>query len=410
MIRIVVLFLVSILTAFVGEAAAGRTPADLCYKCHGQLRGKFATGIAHSPVANGQCTSCHDPHLSNEEKHLRKSVNRLCFGCHKSFEAEIATGHVHSVLLHEKCTLCHNPHTSKLPKLLAKEPNALCLECHEEVKKQLNNRFLLPPFREGKCLSCHRAHSSQEERLLRKKVTTLCQTCHGIKCRYNGVSLAASVQTMECTSCHSSHASNKKGVFNEFSHNSFIDGKCDKCHFFSENRPAGIKSPVEALCIGCHPEKKEVFSMQFIHLPESPNSCTVCHNPHASRYKKLLWKSERFICLQCHQDTERREKAAVEKQKGLRCLGVKKGICSDCHNPHASNRSLLLKADGVDICTRCHEKEHKVSHPLRDKAMDPRTGQPVYCTTCHGLHSAENNHMLYFDYKKELCIQCHKKE
>ncbi|MFH1147944.1 MAG: cytochrome c3 family protein [Pseudomonadota bacterium] len=410
MIRIAVLFLVSVLTAFTGEASSAKPSADLCYQCHGQLRGKFARGTVHSPVANGRCTSCHDPHLSNEDKHLKDSVNRLCLGCHKGLEAEMSTGRVHSVLLQEKCTLCHSPHASELPKLLAREPNALCLECHKEVKKQLNSRFLLPPFREGKCLSCHRPHTSPEEGLLREKVTTLCQSCHGAKCRHNGISLASAVQHTECTACHSPHASNKKGVFNEFAHNSFIDGQCDKCHSLSENRPVRINGTVESLCIGCHPEKKDVLSKQFIHLPESPNSCTVCHNPHASRHENMLWKSERFGCFQCHQDTEKRERTAIEKQKGLRCKGVRNGLCSDCHSPHASNRSLLLKADGVEICLRCHEKEHKVSHPLREKALDPRTGQPLYCTTCHGIHAAENKHMLYFDRKKELCIQCHKKE
>lgn len=401
-------FFVLILT---GETLAAKASADLCYSCHGQLKKEFAQGAIHDPVGKGQCTVCHSPHVSNHDKFLKDEITKLCYSCHKGLAGELEQGYVHSALLRNKCTRCHNPHASKQVNLLAKEANSLCLDCHEGVKKQLSLSYSIPPFREKKCLSCHRPHVSTEEGLIRKKVNLLCQSCHGIKCQGKGVPLAFALQDVDCTTCHNPHASKKKGVFNPVAHSSFADKKCEICHdAMVAHSPLTTKLTGQALCFNCHSDKKEMLSKIYVHIGSGDKACTTCHNPHASPDKGLIWKKERRLCSSCHADTEQREKASIEKQKGIRCKAIKEGKCSLCHDPHAANKPHYFKGDGVAICVTCHKREHSVSHPLKEKSIDPRTNQPTYCTTCHGMHTADHKFMLYFDRKKELCIQCHKRD
>lgn len=393
-----------------GEALAAKPSADTCYSCHSQLKKQFAQKTIHDPVGKGQCMACHNPHAANQDKFLKDEINKVCYSCHKGLAQELGRGYVHSVLLHDKCTRCHNPHASAHSNLLAKEANSLCLDCHEGVKKQLTFSYPIPPFREKKCLSCHQPHVSKEEGLVKKNINRLCQDCHGIKCKSKGVSLAFALQNADCTNCHNPHASNKKGVFNPIAHQSFVDQKCEACHdTIIANKPLTTKLTGRTLCFDCHGNKKDMLSKIYVHGGGS-KACTTCHNPHASQDKGLIWKKEKWLCISCHADTDRREKASIEKQKGIRCTAIKEGKCSHCHDPHAENMPHYFKGDGVDICVSCHKKEHSLSHPLREKSIDPRTNQPTYCTTCHGMHTAENKFMLYFDRKKELCIECHKRD
>lgn len=78
----------------------------LCYICHEDLAGRY--NYLHGPVAGGYCTSCHDPHMSENEKLLRITGEELCFHCH---EAEsVLRNEMHEGLEGMLCTDCHNPH------------------------------------------------------------------------------------------------------------------------------------------------------------------------------------------------------------------------------------------------------------------------------------------------------------
>ena len=72
----------------------------------------------HSPVEDGECLECHDPHLSRNRHLLRaERVRTLCFGCH---DEEIAAGEGDHPDLDddEECTDCHNPHMAEDEHLL----------------------------------------------------------------------------------------------------------------------------------------------------------------------------------------------------------------------------------------------------------------------------------------------------
>ena len=94
--------------------------------------------------------------------------------------------------------------------------------------------------------------------------------------------------------------------------------------------------------------------------------------------------------------------------KSIKCTPVKERQCFNCHIPMHSDRPLYFRADGIDMCARCHETEHKITHPLGKDVIDPRDGGPLTCLSCHSMHDAKDEFLLTYDRNRALCIQCHK--
>jgi predicted CXXCH cytochrome family protein len=46
-------------------------------------------------------------------------------------------------------------------------------------------------------------------------------------------------------------------------------------------------------------------------------------------------------------------------------------------------------------------------HPLGADRLDPRTGEPITCVTCHDPHGTEFPMQLRGDQKRGLCLECH---
>lgn len=97
---------------------------ELCFECHDDLSAEYAEEnelMIHSPVEDGECLECHQPHRSRNAYLLRaKPVKTLCFGCHDDTIPEGEYGH--PVLDdNEKCTDCHEPHLSKNEFLLKRK-------------------------------------------------------------------------------------------------------------------------------------------------------------------------------------------------------------------------------------------------------------------------------------------------
>jgi predicted CXXCH cytochrome family protein len=79
---------------------------------------------------------------------------------------------------------------------------------------------------------------------------------------------------------------------------------------------------------------------------------------------------------------------------------LKKAKCIACHDPHASQASRLLKAEGNQACYQCHKKENyekKVIHKIE---------QTKGCTACHRSHSSDEKNLLV-KADPSLCLTCH---
>ena len=89
---------------------------ELCGMCHDL---SFNKKHVHPPVADGSCSSCHQPHGYTAETSIKgDGLRNLCLMCHDGFEPEEA--HVHGPVAVGACTVCHDPHQSDEPFRLIK--------------------------------------------------------------------------------------------------------------------------------------------------------------------------------------------------------------------------------------------------------------------------------------------------
>ncbi len=382
---------------------------DLCYRCHNVLKESLSDEFRHFLFKQGKCSTCHDPHVSKDRGLVKKDINPLCLGCHDSIKDLVQNAQQHSAIRDGACTDCHNSHSGPNRKLMKKPEKELCWECHAELKPQMDRVNACVPFKKGECSSCHNPHGSLQDNLLIDEPIKTCKRCHNtVKCSAGGVPISSVTKDMNCVSCHSGHSSDIKGLLGPYGHSFFLNKECEKCHkpFKDGGRIETIQEG-ERLCLSCH-KKDTVIIADDIHGKDTPNSCSMCHDHHASnRSEYTLNESE--MCSNCHEDTERRttfmEKALKSKRE---CEPIKNRQCFECHVPKHSERKLNFREDEFVLCNKCHEAQHKITHPLGPDVIDKRNGQPVTCVTCHSMHAAKAKYMLTHDGKRTLCIQCHK--
>jgi predicted CXXCH cytochrome family protein len=127
--------------------------SELCVRCH-QLN---LHATVHKPVAEGNCTACHDPHHSQTKALLKQVDERsTCGQCHEQAQATHKK-FVHGPVAAGGCTLCHNPHSSYYPKLLDKQGSEVCLKCHTDMEQMLRGaKHWHRPVSEN-CANCHDA-------------------------------------------------------------------------------------------------------------------------------------------------------------------------------------------------------------------------------------------------------------
>lgn len=172
-----------------------------CLACHARmLEKKFVHGAVHKG-----CDACHadldasvTPHKPKGRSATGQKAERqdACTGCHdaKEFNGRF----VHAPVAEGKCSTCHDPHASDFVGLSRRPPAEQCLDCHPDVKKRPHvivgfsagghpigdaKKVAIDPLRAGKpfyCAACHEPHRSGHAMLMRfeGKGTATCQRCH----------------------------------------------------------------------------------------------------------------------------------------------------------------------------------------------------------------------------------------
>jgi predicted CXXCH cytochrome family protein len=321
----------------------------LCEECHENLT---RMKVVHAPVKEGRCTQCHDPHQSANKFQLRATGSDLCFRCHD--KALVGGKYVHGPVAVGSCGACHAAHQSEIPKLLLAEGNSVCFSCHtEEAEKFKKKKFMHAPV-QGSCINCHSPHSSNYEFNLKAEGSrALCLTCHkGIETVMNEATVPhkALDTGKKCLSCHDPHVSDYakqlKGQPADL---------CLSCHDREYNGPNGKIANIKSI----------LANNADHHGPIRQNDCTGCHNPHGSKYFRMLrenfpqlfyagYNKENYkLCFMCHENTlasNERTTTLTNFRNGdqnLHFVHVNKAVkgrtCRACHDAHATNNPKHIR-------------------------------------------------------------------
>jgi len=380
-----------------------------CLSCHADFTQKLAKPFVHTAVQSGECSSCHDPHVSSHGKLLSADTGQLCASCH----GQVIPGNaksVHKVVADGECEKCHDPHASEHAAILLAKGDALCFGCHQDVQAAVGAaKFKHSPVRQG-CQTCHAPHGSEQSAsLLRAGVPGLCVRCHkpgtpAFLARHMNYPVGAT----NCTSCHDPHGSNQPAMLLNNVHAPVASQTCSACHAAPASAsPFATKRPGYELCAGCHAEMvSATMAKERLHWAVADTKgCVNCHSPHAAKHDNLLVENGAALCRTCHDDTLSRITGAPVKHEP-----VASGACTACHSPHGARGAYLVDhASTNSACEACHDYQTHSAHPLGDKAVDPRNRNlRVDCLSCHAAHGGEFRWMLHASTNIELCTRCHK--
>lgn len=188
-------------------------PLNLCTSCHKPIRKILTKSkVQHGAITLKQsCTNCHDPHGGDFEYRLRSKPYDLCVQCHSvdglldhngkkmiNFRKLIDENpNRHAPVADKECSACHQPHGANVERLLIdpypatfympyhKERYALCYECHVSdiidirdtrrtgFRNGNNNLHFIHVVLQKKgrsCRACHAVHASKQAFHIRESV------------------------------------------------------------------------------------------------------------------------------------------------------------------------------------------------------------------------------------------------
>ncbi len=177
-----------------------------------------------------------------------------------------------------------------------------------------------------------------------------------------------------------------------------VKSGCDKCH-----TPTGQQHPqknvpgyrladnIPALCYKCHDENN---TMNVVHSPVQKGNCLECHTPHSSPESYLLKKNPTgAVCAQCH--------TLESAKKKYKHDPVSKGECAKCHDPHQSDIKRLLIKEPPALCLKCHKQQ---AEEIKMENVHPPFQNN--CLNCHNQHSSNEEKLLDLT-PQNLCVYCH---
>lgn len=399
----------------------------LCLECHDAFKEKLKNPFVHTPVKTGECTECHNPHSSSHGKLLDENPNKICNKCHEGIVPKNPKSG-HKVVMEGNCVKCHDPHASNNKFVLLKAGNELCFDCHKSIGSAVAKvKFKHNPVEKG-CMNCHNPHASTKaNHLLKDNLVTLCVSCHKTdRPNFQKQHMNYPVAKSDCSSCHDAHGSDRGGILFDNVHAPVANKTCTQCHEASTS-PDALKTKKTGfeLCRGCHSKMvNDSLSKNRVHWPLVDKvGCLNCHEPHASRQKKLLAGEMKSLCGKCHIDTMASQKRLAEKEeqekaaaKGRVIRGalthnpIREGNCEACHASHASDGVFLLKQSStIELCGTCHDWTKHTNHPMGEKVVDTRNKNiTMQCLSCHRSHGTGYRYLNAFPTTTDLCVQCHK--
>jgi predicted CXXCH cytochrome family protein len=317
---------------------------------------KFLEGSPSDYAGINECRSCHKPEFVEYEKtaHAKIAVpgkNYIsgCEACHGPGKA------------HADAIEAAEGDEAKTAKALLEHP-IFSFGVNENISATLKSSQFRSDAKQNaaQCLFCHQS-SKQQELFAHSS-----HAAHGLS----------------CNECHSAH------LVEQVKDQSKGDLSYPQAYFFQVPRLPDevrwlhnslLKESEPGLCFTCHGTVKAEFALPIHHrVPEQLMKCTDCHNPHgtmnAAGLTMASLNAPNFeTCVKCH--AEKRGPYLYEHP------AAKVEGCTSCHNPHGStNRMLLVRREGRQLCLQCHNGFHGQAGVPHSRLGFQTSGE---CTRCH---------------------------
>ncbi|WP_395050952.1 cytochrome c3 family protein [Flavobacterium sp.] len=279
---------------------------------------------------------------------------------------------------------------------------------------------------DNKCIECHKETTAKKH--IHGPTATSCAACHesnGKKHPSTTKEVGFKLFAEGSELCYSCHTEIKEEHNLKFVHEPLKEGQCIKCHeIHSSDSPKFVSASLPGLCLSCHTSHKEgLANAKTVHTASfEGESCLKCHNPHASTIKKLLVDESKTLCLSCHNKKLKKGDRVIMNieehlKKNEHNHPALSKSCTACHNPHYSERQLLLQenfpsgnyAKGVtenySLCFECHDtdlmnaektttgtgfrngdKNLHFVHVTKEKGRS--------CVNCHDIHASKNTKLI----------------
>lgn len=212
------------------KAMADMSPSavnEMCLTCHESTGEQSHMRQSEHMLAGVSCLKCHDVHPGDEVKAertanghgamMRGAQKDLCVSCHTNVGARFSMPTHHRVKEGVvNCTDCHNPHGSVEQKQLRADTKTLCVKCHQDKRGPFTFEHNAKAI-DG-CLGCHQPHGSSGPHLWKARDgRALCISCHSREVAAGVPHGRAGLQaTGDCTRCHSEmHGSNVSPFFTQ---------------------------------------------------------------------------------------------------------------------------------------------------------------------------------------------------
>jgi predicted CXXCH cytochrome family protein len=287
-----------------------------------------------------------------------------------------------------------------------------CTQCHrvrvEQLAKTVHARTEVAGTKSGtNCEACHGAGKAHADAELEAERTSTknpeakklifgfhggpqenaarCLACHQTSREHDLYGRSEhKLQGISCDQCHAAHLVLAQGAGER------IEPSLAQPQFFAAPKlreeirwlnQSLLRQPQPDLCFTCHRTIEGQFALPTHHrVPEGLMKCSDCHNPHGTRTRPLLRKTNWEACVSCH--VEKRGPFVFEHPS------VKVEGCVVCHTPHGSpNRNLLRRGEGRFLCLSCHVDPFAANVPHGRLSYQTR-GE---CVRCHAVIHGSNN-------------------